>query len=89
MSAGKITLHHIHTRVLIDGADPAGLGVGAALQRAGLDDFLIVDAGEIGSSFRAWPKGMTLLTPRPSCGNSLEPVFKMAGTVLRNGLANG
>lgn len=55
--------HEVHTQVLIVGAGPAGLGVAAALKRAGVSDSLVVDAREIGASFRAWPKGMSLLTP--------------------------
>jgi putative flavoprotein involved in K+ transport len=55
--------HHVHTQVLVIGAGPAGLGVAVALQRAGVSDLLIVDAKEIGASFRAWTKGMSLLTP--------------------------
>jgi putative flavoprotein involved in K+ transport len=57
-------MHHItKTEVLIIGAGPAGLGVAAALKRAGVSDLIIVDAKEIGASFRVWPKGMSLLTP--------------------------
>lgn len=51
------------TSVLIVGAGPAGLGVGLALQQAGVSDFLIVDSREIGAAFRSWPRGMALLTP--------------------------
>ncbi len=57
------TNHQVFTQVLIIGAGPAGLGVAAALKRAGVIDLLIVDANEIGASFRSWPKGMSLLTP--------------------------
>jgi len=53
----------IMTQVLIIGAGPAGLGVAAALKRAGVIDFQVIDAKEIGASFRAWPKDMSLLTP--------------------------
>ena len=55
----RITL----TRVLIVGAGPAGLGVSLALRRAGINDHLVVDAREVGASFRAWPRSMSLLTP--------------------------
>jgi len=58
-----MTSHEIHTRVLIVGAGPAGLGVATALKRAGVIDMLVIDTKEIGASFRAWPKGMSLLTP--------------------------
>ena len=56
-------IHTTRTRVLIVGAGPAGLGVSAALKRAGVIDQLVVDAGEIGAAFRNWPRGMSLLTP--------------------------
>ena len=54
---------HTFTRVLIVGAGPAGLGVAAALKRAGVIDLLVVDSREIGSSFRAWPRQMKFITP--------------------------
>ncbi|MGE9269601.1 MAG: NAD(P)/FAD-dependent oxidoreductase [Verrucomicrobiales bacterium] len=49
--------------MLIVGAGPAGLGVAAALKRAGVDDIRVVDAREVGAAFRQWPGGMSLLTP--------------------------
>ncbi|MBK1834862.1 NAD(P)/FAD-dependent oxidoreductase [Roseibacillus ishigakijimensis] len=59
MSSPAIT----RTRVLIVGAGPAGLGTALALKKAGVSDPLVVDAREVGAAFRAWPKGMSLLTP--------------------------
>ncbi|MBK1855621.1 NAD(P)-binding domain-containing protein [Verrucomicrobiaceae bacterium 5K15] len=59
----KKHLHITHTRVLIVGAGPAGLGVSLALQRAGVTDQLVIDAREVGAAFRAWPNTMSLLTP--------------------------
>jgi thioredoxin reductase len=56
-------IHTTRTRVLIVGAGPAGLGVSAALMRAGVIDQLVVDAREVGAAFRHWPRGMSLLTP--------------------------
>ena len=53
----------LQTGVLIVGAGPAGLGVAAALKRAGVHDILVIDAREIGASFRQWPRQMSLLTP--------------------------
>ena len=53
----------LQTGVLIVGAGPAGLGVAAALKRAGVQDILVIDAREIGASFRQWPRQMSLLTP--------------------------
>lgn len=51
------------TSVLIVGAGPAGLGVSAALKRAGVIDQMVIDARDVGSAFRNWPKQMSLLTP--------------------------
>ncbi|MFE9579093.1 flavin-containing monooxygenase [Nocardia sp. NPDC006044] len=43
----------IHTRVLIVGSGFSGLGMGIALDKAGLSDYLIVEqAGEIGGTWR-------------------------------------
>ncbi|MFC9438777.1 flavin-containing monooxygenase [Nocardia sp. NPDC057030] len=43
----------IHTRVLIVGSGFSGLGMGIALDKAGLEDYLIVEqAGEIGGTWR-------------------------------------
>ena len=55
--------HTTRTCVLIVGAGPAGLGISAALMRAGVVDQLVVDAREIGAAFRNWPRSMSLLTP--------------------------
>jgi thioredoxin reductase len=49
--------------VLVVGAGPAGLGVGIALKHAGLANYQILDRETVGSSFRAWPSGMQLITP--------------------------
>ena len=53
----------LHTGVLIIGAGPAGLGVAAALKRAGVIDMTGIDAREVGAAFRNWPRQMSLLTP--------------------------
>lgn len=51
------------TRILIVGAGPAGLGIASALKRAGVTDFLVIDAKEVGSSFLNWPEQMRFITP--------------------------
>ncbi len=51
------------TSVLIVGAGPAGLGVSLALNQAGVNDQIVVDAREVGAAFRSWPSSMSLLTP--------------------------
>ncbi|MBS3940034.1 MAG: NAD(P)-binding domain-containing protein [Actinobacteria bacterium] len=48
--------------VVVVGAGPAGIGVAAALGRAGVRAVL-VDRYEVGASFRRWPEGMRLITP--------------------------
>jgi putative flavoprotein involved in K+ transport len=48
--------------VVIVGAGPAGLSVGAALARIGVTA-TIVDRHGVGASFRRWPEGMRLITP--------------------------
>lgn len=40
---------------IIVGAGTAGIGVTIALQHAGVEDYLLVDRAEVGSSFAAWP----------------------------------
>ena len=57
------TREKINTKVLIVGAGPAGIGTASALKQAGVEEMLIVDSREIGSSFLNWPKQMSLLTP--------------------------
>lgn len=57
------TIERIDTQLLIVGAGPAGIGTASALKQAGVDEMLIVDSREIGSSFLNWPKQMSLLTP--------------------------
>jgi len=52
-----------HHDVIVVGAGPAGLGVGLALQAAGVEDFVIVDARGIGASFEKWPRQMRMITP--------------------------
>jgi thioredoxin reductase len=49
--------------VLIVGAGPAGLGMGVALKKMGLQNFAILERYEIGASFRRWPREMRMITP--------------------------
>lgn len=48
---------------IIVGAGPAGIGCGLALRRAGVERVLLLEANQIGSSFRRWPEQMRLITP--------------------------
>ena len=49
--------------VIIVGAGPAGIGCCLALQRAGVEKVLLLEAETIGTSFRRWPEEMRLITP--------------------------
>jgi len=59
------------TKVVIVGAGPAGLGCAALLKKMGIenDDLIVLEAKSTGSSFKAWPKEMKMITPSfPSNG---------------------
>lgn len=49
--------------IIIIGAGAAGIGFGAALKTVGIEDFLILEKGEIGDSFLKWPKTTQFITP--------------------------
>lgn len=49
--------------VVVVGGGPAGVGVGVALAHAGVEDFVILERGIVGSSFALWPEEMRLITP--------------------------
>lgn len=53
----------MHKQVIVVGAGPAGIGCSLALIRAGIQDVLLLEAKEVGASFRAWPREMRLITP--------------------------
>ncbi|NTS77149.1 NAD(P)-binding domain-containing protein [Catenovulum sp. SM1970] len=60
-----------HTKVVIVGAGPSGIGCAALLKQMGLTDdaMRIFEAKQIGSTFKAWPKEMKMITPSfPSNG---------------------
>ncbi|OLO42713.1 hypothetical protein BTR23_01520 [Alkalihalophilus pseudofirmus] len=52
-----------HYDVIIVGAGPAGVGIGALFMQMGLKNFVILERDHIGSSFKKWPEEMRLLTP--------------------------
>ena len=59
------------TKVIIIGAGPSGLGCAALLKQMNIpaEDLHIFEAKTIGSSFKAWPEQMRLITPSfPSNG---------------------
>jgi len=49
--------------VIIVGAGPAGIGCYLTLQRAGVENVLLLEAKTIGASFLRWPEEMRLITP--------------------------
>lgn len=49
--------------VLVIGAGAAGIGAAIALIHAGIGNFAVVDRGEVGASFAAWPAETRFITP--------------------------
>ena len=52
-----------HVDVLIVGAGASGIGVGIVLKQMGCENFCVIDKGDIGETFRRWPKEMRFITP--------------------------
>ncbi|MGG3574593.1 NAD(P)/FAD-dependent oxidoreductase [Bacillus gobiensis] len=50
-------------KIVIVGAGPAGIGLGILLKKLKINDFVILERDQVGSSFFNWPKEMKLLTP--------------------------
>jgi thioredoxin reductase len=51
------------TKIVIVGAGPSGVGLGILLKKLKINDFVILEKDQIGSSFFHWPKEMKLITP--------------------------
>lgn len=49
--------------IIIVGAGPAGVGMGAILKQLGVNNFTILEKNEVGSTFKRWPAETRLLTP--------------------------
>ena len=49
--------------VIVVGAGAAGVGVGMALETAGVESMVILERGKVGESFRRWPEEMQFITP--------------------------
>ncbi|QTU83265.1 NAD(P)-binding domain-containing protein [Carnobacteriaceae bacterium zg-C25] len=49
--------------IVIIGAGAAGIGMGCALHKLGINDFVILEKGVVGESFFNWPKETRLITP--------------------------
>lgn len=52
-----------HRKVVIIGAGAAGIGMAITLKDFGIDDCLILEKEEIGSSFKQWSKSTRTITP--------------------------
>ena len=50
-------------KVVIVGAGAAGVGSAIAMQHAGVENFLLVDRDQVGSSFASWPAETRFITP--------------------------
>lgn len=50
-------------QITIIGGGAAGIGVGVILKQLGCQEFQILEQGEIGESFRNWPKETRFITP--------------------------
>lgn len=50
-------------KIAIVGAGPSGIGLGILLKQLGINDFVILEKNEVGSTFFKWPKEMKLITP--------------------------
>jgi putative flavoprotein involved in K+ transport len=49
--------------VAIVGGGPAGLGAAIALKDAGVGNYVVLERGQIGETFRRWPDEMKFITP--------------------------
>ena len=57
-----ITHSELHDAIIV-GAGAAGVGVAIALSHAGVENFLLIDRKEVGSSFESWPDETRFITP--------------------------
>ena len=62
MVKNSVSTTSLHDAVIV-GAGAAGVGVGATLRHAGIEDFLILDRSTVGASFRSWPRETRFITP--------------------------
>lgn len=49
--------------VVVVGGGAAGVGVAVALKQAGVREFVVLERGQVGASFRAWPRETRFITP--------------------------
>lgn len=60
-------------KIIIVGAGPAGIGTACALEEAGIQDYIILEKGNVGNSFKNWPKETRLLTPSFTSNMFMQP----------------
>jgi len=72
--------------VIIVGAGAAGVGMAATLKDFGIEDFLILDRHEVGSSFERWPSEMRLITP--SFNTTPFGILDLNAVTLNTSVAN-
>jgi putative flavoprotein involved in K+ transport len=49
--------------VVIVGGGPAGLGTAISLKDAGVDNYIVLERGSVGETFRRWPQEMRFVSP--------------------------
>ncbi|MFE5429704.1 NAD(P)/FAD-dependent oxidoreductase [Peribacillus simplex] len=49
--------------ITIIGGGPAGIGMGVLLKQNGIDDFIILERDQVGSTFFQWPEETRFITP--------------------------
>ena len=65
--------------VVIVGAGPAGIGCGVVLKDLGIENFVILERHQVGTSFSRWPEEMRFITPSfPSHGFGLLDLNSVA-----------
>ena len=76
----------MHKEVVIVGAGAAGVGMAATLTDYGVEDLLLIDRHEVGSSFMRWPAEMRLITP--SFNSTLFGSLDLNAIALNTSVAN-
>ncbi|MDQ7861115.1 NAD(P)-binding domain-containing protein [Peribacillus frigoritolerans] len=53
--------------ITIIGGGPAGIGMGVLLKQNGIEDFIILEKDQVGSTFFQWPEETRFITPSFYC----------------------
>lgn len=59
--------------VIIVGGGAAGVGMANVLKDLGIDSYVVLEQGSVGSSFQKWSKGMRFITPSFTSNNFGSP----------------